>query len=182
MLSNDRNQVMEERIVDKNALPHAIDNLVRLVSAKNLVETFMRLQRYGDVLNTKLARFEIRQRIRMKKKVFRAGEILRSLKRRGRHNEVKAHQFRREGTRNMLRLLYRSWRKAVAQQKDWVYRAEYEIHCTRLEEAVFKALKEHKKTNIVLSKVNKRVIYTVMAKLKGLSDHTHWRIQNFRHF
>lgn len=105
----------EERFIDKNALPHAIDNMKRVLDARMIVESFMRLQKYNEVNRVKLARFAVRQRIRLKKRVLRASEVLRSQKKRIKMLEVKAAQFRRNGVRNKVVLMYKNWRKVIAQ-------------------------------------------------------------------
>ena len=71
-------ELRESRYVDKNALPHAIDNIRRVLDARMIVDTFMRLQTYSERTRVKLARFEVRQRIRVKKRVLRAAGILRA--------------------------------------------------------------------------------------------------------
>lgn len=100
-------------MVDKKALPYAIDNMRRVIDARMIVESFMRLQSYTEITRVKLARFDVRQRIRMKKRVLRAGEILRALKRREKMNEVKSAQFRRNSIRDKMKALYKNWRKVT---------------------------------------------------------------------
>ena len=67
-------------------------------------------------------------------------------------------------------------------ERNWLSRACFEIHGTRLQEKVLQALKENIKISAVQGKINSRVFFTVLAKLKGLSDHTHNRVANFKLF
>ena len=113
--SSDNRAIEQKRLVNKNALPHAIDNIRRVFDAKMIVESFIRLQKYNEATRIKLDRFAVRQRIRMKKRVLRASEVLQAQKKRIKMNEVRAAQFRRNSIRDMVKVMYKNWRKVVAQ-------------------------------------------------------------------
>lgn len=71
-------------------------------------------------------------------------------------------------------------RKVTMYERQWLERARYQIHMSRLLEQVIFKLKENRKVGKVQRLINNRLTFDVLKRLKSLSDASYEKINGLK--